>query len=110
MYGSLGGVAAMKDMQAQLEKLRTDAAECALIRDLATDIKKRELFTKLAEHLATLAAEVENAVAGAVGAAREDGGTAWPPVGTCAAQGHCHLDQRLSGGRRPRPEPPSQVV
>ena len=30
------GVAAMKDMQAQLEKLRTDAAECALIRDLAT--------------------------------------------------------------------------
>ena len=27
----------MKDMQAQLEKLLTDAAECALIRDLATD-------------------------------------------------------------------------
>ena len=27
----------MKDMQAQLEKLRTDAAECALIRDLATE-------------------------------------------------------------------------
>ena len=34
----------MKDMQAQLEKLRTDAAECALIRDLATDPKKRELL------------------------------------------------------------------
>lgn len=30
----------MKDMQAQLEKLRTDAAECALIRDLATAPKK----------------------------------------------------------------------
>ena len=33
----------MKDMQAQLEKLREDAADCALIRDLATDPKKREL-------------------------------------------------------------------
>jgi hypothetical protein len=32
----------MKDMQAQLEKLRKDAAECALIRDLAIDPKKRE--------------------------------------------------------------------
>ncbi|WP_409363832.1 hypothetical protein [Bradyrhizobium liaoningense] len=38
----------MKDMQAQLEKLRTDASECALIRDLATDPKKQDLFTKLA--------------------------------------------------------------
>ncbi|GAA0006292.1 hypothetical protein BRDID11002_62960 [Bradyrhizobium diazoefficiens] len=35
---------AMKGMQAQLEKLRTDAAECALIRDLATAPKKREAF------------------------------------------------------------------
>ena len=40
----------MKDMQAQFNKLRADAAECALIRDLATDPKKRDLFTKLAEH------------------------------------------------------------
>lgn len=37
-------------MQAQLEKLQRDAAECALIRDLATDPKKRELFARLAEH------------------------------------------------------------
>ncbi|WP_396604331.1 hypothetical protein ACFLEY_34625 [Bradyrhizobium sp. YCK136] len=51
----------MKDMQAQLEKLRRDAAECALIRDLATDPKKRELFTRLAEHLAVLASAVEQA-------------------------------------------------
>ena len=49
----------MKDMQAQLEKLRTDAAECALIRDLATDPKKRELFDQLAAHYAVLASEVE---------------------------------------------------
>ena len=53
----------MKDMQAQLEKLRTDAAECALIRDLATEPKKRELFTKLAAHLSVLADEVERAIA-----------------------------------------------
>ncbi len=44
----------MKDMQAQLEKLRTDAAECALIRDLATEPKKRDLFARLAEHLTVL--------------------------------------------------------
>ena len=55
----------MKDMQAQLEKLRTDAAECALIRDLATEPKKRELFTRLAEHLTVLADEVERAIAAA---------------------------------------------
>jgi len=53
----------MNDMQAQLEKLRTDAAECALIRDLSTDPKKRELFTRLADHLSVLAAEVERAIA-----------------------------------------------
>ena len=52
----------MQDMLMHLEKLRADAAECALIRDLATDLKKRELFTKLAEHLSALAAEVEKAV------------------------------------------------
>jgi len=53
----------MQDMKAQLEKLRTDAAECALIRDLATDPQKRALFTRLAEHLGTLASEVEAAMA-----------------------------------------------
>jgi hypothetical protein len=53
----------MKDMQATLEKLRTDAAEAALIRDLATDRHKQELFSRLADHLATLAAEVERAIA-----------------------------------------------
>ena len=52
----------MKDMEAHLEKLRADAAECALIRDLATDPQKRSLFTRLAEHLATLASEVEAAI------------------------------------------------
>ncbi|WP_315776772.1 MULTISPECIES: hypothetical protein [unclassified Bradyrhizobium] len=45
----------------QPDKLRADAAECALIRDLATDGDKRELFARLAEHLSMLAAEVERA-------------------------------------------------
>ena len=53
----------MKDIGAHLEKLRADAAECALIRDLATDPQKRALFTRLAEHLATLASEVEATIA-----------------------------------------------
>ncbi|OPY95567.1 hypothetical protein A5906_06105 [Bradyrhizobium sacchari] len=52
----------MKDYQAQLEKLRTDAAECALIRDLATDKAKRELFDRLADHLTVLAKHVELAM------------------------------------------------
>ncbi|UFS90940.1 hypothetical protein LPJ38_09515 [Bradyrhizobium daqingense] len=53
----------MKDMQASLEKLRADAAEAALVRDLATDPKKRALYTRLADHLSKLADEVELAMA-----------------------------------------------
>ena len=52
----------MKDMQIHLEKLRTEAAEAALIRDLATDKAKKELFTRLTEHLQMLAGEVERAI------------------------------------------------
>lgn len=55
-------VAAMKDFQASIEKLRKDAAEAALIRDLATDPIKREMFDKLANHLKRLADEVEQAM------------------------------------------------
>jgi hypothetical protein len=50
-------------MRVRLERLRADAAECALIRDLATDPQKRELFTRLAEHLSALTSEVEAAIA-----------------------------------------------
>jgi hypothetical protein len=57
----------MQDMKAHLEKLRSDAAECALIRDLATDPAKRELFTRLADHLNTLAGEIETAIAAKLG-------------------------------------------
>jgi hypothetical protein len=49
----------MMDYRASLEKLRKDAAECALIRDLATDRAKREIFDRLHKHLNQLADEVE---------------------------------------------------
>lgn len=50
----------MKDYQASLEKLRRDAA---LLRDLATDKTKREMFDRLHQHLNRLADEVEQAMA-----------------------------------------------
>jgi hypothetical protein len=53
----------MQDMQAHLEKLRVQVAECEMIRDLATDRKKRDLFDKLARHFQTLALEIEKAIA-----------------------------------------------
>jgi len=53
----------MKDMQTHLEKLRVQVAECEMIRDLATDPAKRDLFAKLAEHFKVLVAEVERAIA-----------------------------------------------
>ena len=54
----------MQDIKAHLEKLRVQIAECEIIRDLATDQKKRELFGRLAEHHKVLAAEIERAMAG----------------------------------------------
>jgi hypothetical protein len=53
----------MEDMTAHLEKLRIDAEECALIGKLSTNMQKRELFARLAEHLGVLASEVERAMA-----------------------------------------------
>lgn len=53
----------MKDMQAQIEKLHVQIAECELIRDLATDPKKRELFNRLTEHFKVLVGEIEKAMA-----------------------------------------------
>jgi hypothetical protein len=54
----------MKDYRASIEKLRKDAAEAALIRDLATDVAKREVFNRIHEHLNRLADEVERAMGG----------------------------------------------
>jgi hypothetical protein len=52
----------VKDYQTTVEKLRRDAAEAALIRDLATDQKKRELYDRLCQHSSGLADEVERAM------------------------------------------------
>jgi hypothetical protein len=57
-----GAEGSMTDMQKHLEKIRTDAAECRVLSNLATD-GKRELFTRLAEHLNDLALEVEKSIA-----------------------------------------------
>jgi len=53
----------MKVMTEQLEKLRIEAEDCALISRLATDPHKRELFARLADHLKVLAEDVERAIA-----------------------------------------------
>jgi hypothetical protein len=50
------------DMRVHYEKLRADAAECALLRDLATDAEKRELFGRLADHLNSLASLMQRRV------------------------------------------------
>jgi hypothetical protein len=54
----------MKDMRTHLEKLRVQISECEMIRDLATDPGKRDLFAKLAEHFKVLAGEIEKEMAG----------------------------------------------
>ena len=61
-FGRRSNGSTLKDYQAQVEKLRKDAAECALIRDLATDKAKREMFDRLASHLGVLADQVEMAM------------------------------------------------
>lgn len=50
------------DMQDRYEKLLADAADCAQLRDRATDPEKRELFGRLSEHLNTLAMLMQRAM------------------------------------------------
>jgi|SRR5579883_96175 hypothetical protein len=54
-------VGAPVKIQLQLNKLRADAAECAVISRLATDAQKRAFFEKLGAHLSDLASEIEGA-------------------------------------------------
>jgi hypothetical protein len=75
----------MKDMQASLEKLLTDAADAALIRDLATDPGKRELFTRLADHLAMLAAVVEREIATRAAEKSKSVATGGPPPASASS-------------------------
>jgi hypothetical protein len=51
----------VKDYRASIEKLRKDAAEAALVRDLATDKAKRDMYDRLHRHFNGLADEVEKA-------------------------------------------------
>jgi hypothetical protein len=48
-----------RDIQVKLDKLRADAAECALISSLATDSQKRVFFEKVGGHLTDLVSEIE---------------------------------------------------
>lgn len=50
----------MKDVQAHLEKLRAQIAECELIHDLASDPLKRDTFGRMAEHFRVLADQLEH--------------------------------------------------
>jgi hypothetical protein len=52
----------MQDYLAALERLRKDAAEAELIRDLATENAKRDFFDRLHRHLNRLADEIEEAM------------------------------------------------
>jgi hypothetical protein len=51
------------DIQARLEKLLTDAEDCALIGKLATDVRKRDLFNRLAADLRRMASDVQAMIA-----------------------------------------------
>ena len=52
----------MRDMQTHLETLRRESADCRRISEQATDEEKRDLFSRLADHLNVLADEVAKAI------------------------------------------------
>jgi hypothetical protein len=55
----------MQDMKRRLDRLRDDAADCAVISGPSETKEKRELFARLAEHLNALADDVERSIAAA---------------------------------------------
>ena len=52
----------MEDLRAKLEKLLTEAEDCELISRLATDVKKRELFKKLAVDPRAMAHDIRSMI------------------------------------------------
>jgi hypothetical protein len=48
----------MKDMQAHARKIRSDAAECTMLSNLVSE-ESRHVFARIAEHLHSLALEIE---------------------------------------------------
>ena len=71
----------MEDLQARLEKLLTDAEDCALIGKLAADVRKRELFNRLATDLRRMAFDVQATIASK--RAEPDGDDNKAPAGSC---------------------------
>jgi hypothetical protein len=58
MLETSSGPRSMKDMQAHAKKIRSDAAECLVLSNLVTE-ERRPLFGRIAEHLNSLALEIE---------------------------------------------------
>jgi hypothetical protein len=69
----------VEDLQARLERLLTDAEDCALIGRLATDARKRDLFNRLATDLRGMAFDVQTMLA--VKRAQPDGESNKPQPG-----------------------------
>ena len=53
----------MEDLQAKLATLLTDAEDCALIGRLATNVRKRDLFNRLATDLRSMASDIQGMIA-----------------------------------------------
>jgi hypothetical protein len=53
----------MKNIEMQLEELRSEAAGCLVLSNLTTDPERRKLFVRLAELITGLASAVQNDVA-----------------------------------------------
>src|SRR5215471_17209272 len=49
----------MEDLHAKLERLSLEAEDCELIAKLATDLKKRAMFAKLAFQFRAMARDIE---------------------------------------------------
>jgi hypothetical protein len=56
------GAAPMRDYLAAIEILRKNAADAALIRDLAIDAAKRNMFARLHDHFILLADEIQRII------------------------------------------------
>ena len=53
----------MEDLKARLEKLLTDAEDCAFIAKRTTDGEKRDLFIRLATDLCSMASDIQGMIA-----------------------------------------------
>jgi hypothetical protein len=68
------------------------------IRDLATDQRKREPFTRLAEHLSILASEVEAAMASQLGSEETNDATSYVVDRCQSARREAAIGEMEKGG------------